>query len=38
VETLFEQAKWAADRQLERLDYLENRICSLEEEEKGGKV
>ena len=38
VETLFEQAKWAADRQQERLDYLENRICSLEEEEKGGKV
>jgi hypothetical protein len=37
VETLFEQAKWAADRQQERLDYLENRIRSLEEEEKRRK-
>jgi hypothetical protein len=37
VETLFEQAKRAADRQQERLDYLENRIRSLEEEEKRRK-
>jgi transposase len=32
VETLLEQAKWAADRQQERLDSLENRIRSLQEE------
>ncbi len=37
VETLFEHAKRAADRQQERLDYLENRIRSLEEEEKRRK-
>lgn len=36
METLFEQAK-AADRQQERLDYLENRIRSLGEEEKRRK-
>ena len=34
VETLFEQAKRAADRQQERLDYLENRIRSLGERRK----
>jgi hypothetical protein len=34
AETLFEQAKRAAKRQQERLDYLENRIRSLEEEKK----
>ena len=33
----FEQAKWASDRQQERLDYLDH-ICSLEEEEKRRKV
>jgi hypothetical protein len=37
METLFEQAKRAADRQQERLDYLENRIRSLGEEEKRRK-
>jgi hypothetical protein len=32
VENLFEQAKWAADKQQERFDSLGNRIRSLEEE------
>lgn len=34
TETLLEQAKWAADRQQERFDSLENRIRALQEEEK----
>lgn len=35
VENLFEQAKWAADKQQERFDSLGNRIRSLEEEKVG---
>ncbi len=37
METLYEQAKRAADRQQDKVDYLENRIRSLDEEEKRRK-
>jgi hypothetical protein len=37
LETLFEPAKRAIDRQQERLDYLENRIRPLEAKEKRRK-
>ncbi len=37
MERLYERAKQAADRQQEKVDYLENHTRSLEEEEKRRK-